>query len=685
MPSSQQLTVKQAISRAKKAVKEGKIEIALELYNAVLQYQPTHPIAKKGMRKLQQRLPDNQSTQAEEENPPQEQIDSLFNLHYSGERIKVEQTCRVLLQTYPKSLIVYDLLGAALLGQGKLKEAVLIYDQVIQQYPSYAEAYTNRGVALKQLGLLGDATVSHAKAIELNSNFAEAHNNLGSTQRELGQLDAALESCKIALQLNPNFPEGYNNLGNILKDLGRLSEAVENYEKAIDLKDNLVSAYDNLVSAYDNLGNALKELGDLDGAIRNYKRALVINPNFAEAYNNLGNALKDVGLLDDAVRCLEKAVNLKDNLSVAYRNLSMVKKYKLGDPQIEVIKHLYAKAKPNSSDRKHVSFALTKVYEDLKDYDASFGYLCEGNGLRKKELKYSILSDRRLFSLIQDAFNLIDKSVINDNVERAEIQPIFIVGMPRSGTSLVEQVVATHSQVFGAGELKAMGELVPSVFLVSSEQGLDIKKIVIDDLVLLHNNYVEVLTSLGISEDIVTDKMPLNFRWIGFILTAFPGAKIICLNRDPMAVCWSIYKHYFSSDGNGYAHNLSDLVEFYGLYTNLMIFWHENFPGKIYDLNYELLTENQEEETRRLLEYCGLPWEDNCLDFHKNKRAVKTASATQVRQKMYTGSSEAWRKYEKHLHPLLDGLRKYGFIDENGNSTIGINSKAANGINFVAK
>ena len=154
--------------------------------------------------------------------------------------------------------------------------------------------------------------------------------------------------------------------------------------------------------------------------------------------------------------------------------------------------------------------------------------------------------------------------------------------------------------------------------------------------------------------------MPLNFRYIGFILLAFPEAKIVHLNRDPVATCWSIYKYYFKSDGNGYAHNFEDLASYFKLYKNLMGFWNENFPGQIFDISYEKLTTDQEEETKKLLNFCELEWDENCINFHKNKRAVKTTSALQVRQKMYQGSSEAWKKYKTFLKPLIDNLEAIG-------------------------
>ena len=174
----------------------------------------------------------------------------------------------------------------------------------------------------------------------------------------------------------------------------------------------------------------------------------------------------------------------------------------------------------------------------------------------------------------------------------------------------------------------------------------------------VHKEYLAALNALSVNEKCIVDKMPLNFFWIGFILAAFPNAKIVNTNRDARATCWSIYKHCFSGSGNGYAYNLEDLAEFYQIYTDLMVFWREHFPEKIYDVHYENLTQNQEEETRKILGFCGLEWEDACLNFHTSERVVSTASTNQVRKKMYTGSSDVWKRYRQHLQPLIKALQQ---------------------------
>ena len=227
--------------------------------------------------------------------------------------------------------------------------------------------------------------------------------------------------------------------------------------------------------------------------------------------------------------------------------------------------------------------------------------------------------------------------------------------MPRSGTSRVEQIISSHPEVYGAGELNAIGRLCVPLVLKHTESNNHSE----DVIQSIRSNYLDLLNSFGVKEHVITDKAPLNFRFIGHILSAFPEAKIIHLKRDPVAICWSIYKSNWSGLGNGFSYNMDDLVDFYGLYDDLMKFWHKQFPGKIYDLSYEKLTTNQESESKKLIKYCALDWDKKCLEFHKNTRAVKTASSLQVRQKMYQGSSEVWKEYEEYLQPLIKALSSY--------------------------
>jgi len=535
-------------------------------------------------------------------------------------------------------------------SNGQIAEALSIVKTLVQDYPKEPVLFNISGVCYKAIGQLQDAVADFEKAVNIKPDYAEGHFNLGITLKELNQLDAAAESYERAISIKPDYAEAFNNLASVQRKLGFLDTALNNYRKALVIK----SKY---AEAHYNLGLTLHDLGHQNSAIKSYAKALAIRPNIAEWHFNYGIVLMELGQKEDAIKSYEKALSIQPSYAEAHLNLSALKRYTSDDPQIGVMESFIANDEISQFDRTYLCFALAKVFEDLRVQDEQFKYLHEGNRLRKLELNYSLDRAQELSSFTKKLFSspdfIAEKSF---PFEASTIRPVFILGMPRSGTSLVEQIVASHHSVYGGGELNTMANLISKVLKSHPdhiENGLPKEA-----YASLRQQYLEYLSSFNASETIITDKMPLNFRYIGFILTAFPEAKVIHLKRDARAVCWSIYKHYFTK-GNGFSFNQEDLAGFYGLYKDLMAFWHQLFPDKIYDICYEELTTNQETETRKLLNYCELDWDEGCLNFHTSKRAVKTASAMQIRQKMYQGSSEAWKKHEAYIQPLLNALSRY--------------------------
>ena len=534
----------------------------------------------------------------------------------------------------------------ALYSNGQIEKAIEGVEALIKDYPNEALLHNISGAFYQAIGQLNESLDSFEKAITINSDYAEAHYNLGFTLQQLGQLEAAMKSYEQAIAIKHAYPNAHNNLGAIHQELGKLDAAVKSYEQAIAIKPDYADAYNNL-------GNALRELGQFDAGVDSLKKAIAIKPDFAQAQNNLGISFQERSQVDDAVKQYEKAIALQPDYVSAHHHLSVLKKYTASDPQIAQMQSLLSTSNLSQSDRTHLCFALAKVNEDLGKQDELFEFLHEGNRLRKEELNYSLDNSQILISIIKKMFS----STLSLSYEPSTIQPVFIVGMLRSGTTLVEQIIASHHAVYGAGELNTLADLIEPI--LNDHLAKDQYKLSEKSFLSIRQEYLEALSRFNVPEDVITDKMPLNCQYIGFILSAFPEAKIVHIKRDARATCWSIYKHYFSSAGNGWAYNLDDLAGFYGIYSNIMDFWHQTFPDKIYDLCYEDLTTNQEEETRKLLEYCELDWDENCLNFHTSKRAVKTASALQVRQKMYQGSSEAWKKHEEYLQPLIKALSSY--------------------------
>ena len=534
----------------------------------------------------------------------------------------------------------------ALYSNGQIEKAIEGVEALIKDYPNEALLHNISGAFYQAIGQLNESVKSFEKAITINSDYAEAHYNLGFTLQQLGQHEAAIKSYEQAIAIKQAYPNAHNNLGAILQELGQLDAAVKSYEHAIAIKPDYADAYNNL-------GNALRGLGQMDAGVNSLKKAIAINPDYAQAHNNLGVSFQEQSQVDDAVKQYEKAIALKPDYVSAHHHLSVLKKYTASDPHIAQMQSLLSTSNLSQSDRTHLCFALAKVNEDLGNQDEFFEFLHEGNRLRKEELNYSLDNSQNLSSTVKKMFS----STLSLSYEPSTIQPVFIVGMLRSGTSLVEQIIASHHAVYGAGELNTLADLIEPI--LNNHLAKDKYKLSEKTFLSIRQEYLEALSRFNVPENVITDKMPLNCQYIGFILSAFPEAKIVHMKRDARATCWSIYKHYFSSAGNGWAYNLDDLAGFYGIYSNIMDFWHQTFPDKIYDLCYEDLTTNQEEETRKLLKYCELEWDENCLNFHASKRAVKTASAIQVRHKMYQGSSEAWKKHEEYLQPLIKALSSY--------------------------
>ena len=598
------LKLQRNITRADKLIKKGQYKNAKEIYLSILNSYPDNKIALDGLQKLDQ---------ARLLKLKESQLNYVMKLYSSGSIHQTQNALQLLIKDYPNEPVLFNLIGACYSEVGSLESAISNFLKAIELKSDYYEAYYNLGVAFQKNSQTDDATISYKKAIAIKHAYPQAHNNLGVINLEKGVLDTALKHLEWSVAFNPNYAEAQNNLGAVLKKMMHFQKALIHFQKASEL-----------------------------------------NPNYAQAFNNLGISSEIVGKYDEAIINYDKALKINPNYAEAYHNLSLLKNYHKDDTQISHMMSMYLKSKLNNSDKTHLCFALAKVNNDLGNHDEFFKFLNEGNQLRKKVLGYSHEASKKIHDNLIKMFESKNSKKIN--FKKEIIKPIFIVGMPRSGTSLVEQIIASHNSVFGAGELKCLNEIVSPIFESFNTQKSN--SLHERDLLLIRQKYLDFLKNLNVTENTVTDKMPLNFRLIGVILSAIPEAKIIHIKRDAVATCWSNYKHSFSS-GNGFSFDQNDLVKFYVLYTKMMNYWHQSFPNKIYDINYEKLTTNQEDETKKLLKYCELDWDESCLKFYDNKRAVQTASASQVRQKLYQGSSDAWKKYESYLKPLIDGLKSY--------------------------
>lgn len=535
----------------------------------------------------------------------------------------------------------------SLYSEGKIEQAIDEIKELNERFPNEPTLFNIIGACYKTLGDLHSAAKMFEIAVKINPKYAEAHFNLGVILKALGRIDQAIRSYQKAISILPNYPDAYNNIGNIFHELKRFSEAIDSYEWAIAFRHDFFQAYNNL-------GLCLSDFGNSELAVNNFRKAIEIEPNYIDAHFNLGISMKELGKRRESINSFESVLKIDSTHAKAHRNLSVIKKYTSEDPQISVIESLLNSDTLSESESIELNFAMAKVYEDLDDSKKFFKFLDKANKLNKNSLNYSIDEDKKRFFVLKKLFSTLPPTLRKNKKTLNDFQPIFILGMPRSGTSLIEQILASHNKVYGAGELKFLGEYSISCLNKIVSEGS--KKITNKELISLRSKYLTSLNQINTNKKIITDKMPDNFKYVGFILSAFPDAKIIHVKRDPIATCWSNYKSFFATGGNGFASNQEDIAEFYNLYKDLMEFWNKLFPNKIFEISYEDLTINQEKETRKLLKYCDLNWDSNCLNFYENNRMVKTVSSLQVREKIYQGSSEIWKKYEENLKPLINGL-----------------------------
>ena len=401
--------------------------------------------------------------------------------------------------------------------------------------------------------------------------------------------------------------------------------------------------------AWKVLGAVLGATGRKAEAVDANQKAVALSPQDAEVHSNLGNTLKALGRLDEAEASYNQAIALKPDLANAHRNLTLMKKFDAQDEQYSKMQELYLDKNISEEQRCHINFGLAKACEDLGDFEQAFAHYSEGNMQRKKLLNYDINKDVERFRKIKSNYPQIAYDSLEPEKFSKDLMPIFIVGMPRSGTTLVEQIISSHSKVTGAGELAFAAQFGAAIATGITEANNE-------SLLNFRSKYLTKLKSVSNENLIITDKMPQNFRYIGLLAAAFPEAKIIHVKRNPAAVCWANYKQYFVSKNIGYCYAIDDVISYHKLYENLMDFWTNTLSNRIYKLDYELLTVNQESETRQLIEYLGLDWDEKCLSPQNNMRSVATASNVQVRKKVYRGSSEQWRKYQPFLNGALDSF-----------------------------
>lgn len=419
---------------------------------------------------------------------------------------------------------------------------------------------------------------------------------------------------------------------------------------------------DQSVSAdqYLEIARKLRNTHKLSEAEAHLVGALEEYPEHAELLSEMASVYNEFGKKDAAASYMERALKVDPGNTAYHRYLSLYKRYAdPADPHIAQLDKMVEDPNIVGVGKSDCHFALGKAHEDLQSYESSFYHYKRGNDIRSKQLGFSLQQPETYFRFIEESFTreFVDSHTLDTNYD---ICPVFIVGMPRSGTSLTEQILASHKDVHGAGELAALTTVFAKHFgLVVSVYQENFSRMDLERIKIGADFYMKVLKNKSSKHPYITDKMPLNFRYIGFIRAMFPHAKIVHVYRDPRDTCLSLYKHRFMNNNLPFVYNEDHLAGYYACYRSMMQYWHKAFPGSILDFSYEELVDNQEEKTRNLLEFCGLDWDENCLEFHETERTVDTASSSQVKEKLHSKGVGYWKKYEPYLSDAIKNIEPY--------------------------
>jgi tetratricopeptide (TPR) repeat protein len=502
-------------------------------------------------------------------------------------------------------------------------EAIKLLLPLIQSNPNFADAHCNIGTAFLVKEDYDKAEFGFKRALALKKDYLEANIGLAKVLQEKRDYAGALHHAELANKLNPNKADVYSLIGGIFGEYGYPEKAKLNFAKALELDTKLVSAYLGR-------GHQLMESGDMKGAADDFKHALSLEPD------NLAARL--------AIAQVNKVKPEDDNMAALITQAS----------KIDTLPD--AKAIP-------LHFGLGKCFEDTKQYDLAFKHYQAGCQLKRKRIEYSADNNDLITKNIMDVFS-------KENIDRLRGDacdsnlPIFVLGMPRSGTTLTETIIASHPMVYGAGELNDILEIAATALVTDTENTkqdligypLNLKGITQAELKAMGERYITGLQARAPAFSRITDKMPANFNCLGLIHLMLPNAKIVHVRRNPVDTCLSCYTRLFNKS-QLQSYDLQDIGRYYRNYATLMEHWRKVLPsGSFYEIQYEDIIADAEGQSRALIDYCGLTWDDACLEFHKTERNIRTASVTQVRQPIYKTSIEKWRHYEKHLGPLLDAL-----------------------------
>jgi tetratricopeptide (TPR) repeat protein len=605
-------------------------------------------------------------------------IKQLTELFIKNDIDTILANSKSLVKNFPRSFVVHNMLGIANLKAGNLNASHAFFKKVTILNSKFAEGFNNLGVVLHQLKKFENSITEYKNAISLKVDYTEAYYNIGSAYNCLNQFDDAVQNFDKAVSLSPNHFKAQIGKALALQNSGKPQESLDYCVKIASLNPRNLAIFQHLAGFYRKSGNELEaiaafkhilklrpdyaagyfnlagllyEYGYISESVENYNHALQYRPDHPETYLNLGLALQNLGEIENAQKAYQKAIYLRPEYALAYRHLSTITRFNKTDNYGEKIRNILSSGVLDEKGKCNLHYALAKISEDNEDYQEAFKHYVSGGALRKKILGYSFERDVQIFKKIKQISLQYKKITVEPQIKNEMTIPVFVLGMPRSGTTLVEQIFTQHSQVSSVGEFKVLSQ-------ISSELVLGNKKVTSDNLNEIRDIYLSKLNTNSEGKKYTIDKMPQNFLFIGLICRLFSEAKVIHVHRDARATCWSNFKHYFVSNGLGYSYDLNDVVGYYKMYQELISYWRQNFNASIYELNYDELTKNPEYEIGKAADFLELEWEGSFMDFHQSNKAIKTASRMQVKQKIYTGSSEKWHKFAPFIDDVFNTLTR---------------------------
>lgn len=546
----------------------------------------------------------------------------------------------------------YYMLGIIYGMTSEFKKSEDSFKKSLKFSPDNDLVLNNLAIAQIKQGKLDDAEKNLKKSIAANNNNSNSLIALGNIYREKGDYVKAEVQFKKALTLDQNNPALYNNIGNLYLDRCVYDKAIEYYQNALRLLPNYLEAYFNLGSAY-------QSTGDYDHALEYYNKAHELNPHDTRPITAIVNAYEKTGLNNKALDTLNSFANdreISPDIAYMYGKIYLnLEKYTDG---INIILKALETSTLQPIQEQELRFCLGELYDKYHDYELSFKHFDLANKLRP--YNYSSSQTKSYFSSISKIYKASTVDALPTSASQTD-SPIFILGMPRSGTSLIEQILSSHHSVYGAGELPLISDIIKQITIRMGEKihypyiANNITPNILDEMV---DFYIDKSRLNAGNSRFVTDKMPHNFLYIGIIFQLFPKCKIIHVSRNPIDVCLSIYFHNFNIN-HPYSDKLENIADYYIHYHKLMEHWRAVYGDRIMDIQYESLISEPEAKVKSLLDYVDLEWDDNCLRFYDNSRNVNTPSYSQVRQPLYTSSMNRWKNYALHVNALQESLKDY--------------------------